>query len=57
MSYDFLLQILSAEYLAAPKAIGFQVVPYLFIWIEFRAVRRQKEKLQLATVTLLALFD
>jgi len=34
-----------------------QVMPDLFIWVEFWAIRRQEEQLELAIVALLALLD
>ena len=57
MRDDFLFQVLPTEYLAAPDGLGFQVMPHLFIGVEFRAVRRQKKELELATLALLAFFD
>ena len=54
---DFALQVFTTQDFAAPNRVGFQVMPNLFIGVEFRTIRRQEKELELNAVALLALLD
>ncbi len=57
MRDHLLFQVLAAEYLAPTDGMGFQVMPHLFIGIEFRTVGRKVKELELAAIAGLALSD